>query len=205
MSVCPVFRAAVVATAILAGFSGLSLVQAAGEARTASAIFASGCFWSTERDFEMLPGVISVESGYTAGKTANPTYAEVSSGATGYAEAARVVYDPARVSYAQLLDHFWRNVDPTVKNRQFCDIGSQYRSAIYWQSEVERKAAEESRDALLRSGRFKEIHTEIAAATTFYPAEGEHQDFYKKHAAQYESYRLGCRRDARLRELWGKK
>ncbi|MBK9446969.1 MAG: peptide-methionine (S)-S-oxide reductase MsrA [Betaproteobacteria bacterium] len=173
--------------------------------RTATAIVASGCFWCTESDFEKLPGVISAESGYIDGKTANPTYQDVSSGATGYTEAVRVTYDPARVSYAQLLDHFWKNVDPTVKNRQFCDIGSQYRSGIYWQTEAERKVAEESRDALLKSGRFKEIHTEIKAASTFYPAEEYHQDYYKKNPLRYSYYRNGCGRDARLQQLWGGK
>ena len=178
---------------------------AAKPPQTATAILASGCFWCTESDFEKLPGVIGAESGYIDGKTANPTYQEVSSGATGYTEAVRVTYDPARVSYAQLLDHFWKNVDPTVKNRQFCDIGSQYRSGIYWQTEAERKAAEESRDALLKSGRFKEIHTEIKAASTFYPAEEYQQDYYKKNPLRYSYYRNGCGRDARLQQLWGGK
>jgi peptide-methionine (S)-S-oxide reductase len=178
---------------------------AAKPPQTATAILASGCFWCTESDFEKLPGVIGAESGYIDGKTANPTYQDVSSGATGYTEAVRVTYDPARVSYAQLLDHFWKNVDPTVKNRQFCDIGSQYRSGIYWQTEAERKAAEESRDALVKSGRFKEIHTEIKAASTFYPAEEYHQDYYKKNPIRYSYYRNGCGRDARLQQLWGGK
>ena len=173
--------------------------------RTATAIVASGCFWCTESDFEKLPGVISAESGYIDGKIANPTYQQVSAGSTGHTEAVRVVYDPARVSYAQLLDHFWKNVDPTVRNRQFCDIGSQYRSGIYWQTEVERKAAEESRDVLLKSGRFKEIHTEIKAASIFYPAEEYHQDYYKKNPVRYSYYRNGCGRDARLQQLWGAK
>ena len=180
-------------------------VQAAEPPRTATAIFASGCFWCTESDFEKLPGVIGAESGYIDGKTVNPTYEQVSAGSTGHTEAVRVVYDPARVSYPQLLDHFWRNVDPTVKNRQFCDVGSQYRSGIYWLTESERKAAEESRDALLKSGRFKEIHTEIKAATTFYPAEAYHQDYYKKNPIRYSYYRNGCGRDARLQQLWGTK
>lgn len=173
--------------------------------RTATAIFASGCFWCTESDFEKLPGVIGAESGYIDGKTVNPTYEQVSAGSTGHTEAVRVVYDPARVSYPQLLDHFWRNVDPTAKNRQFCDVGSQYRSGIYWLTESERKAAEESRDALLKSGRFKEIHTEIKAATIFYPAEAYHQDYYKKNPIRYSYYRNGCGRDARLQQLWGTK
>jgi len=179
--------------------------SAAEPPRAATAIFASGCFWCTESDFEKLPGVISAESGYTDGNTANPTSREVSSGATGHTEAVRVVYDPVRVSYPQLLDHFWRNVDPTVRNRQFCDIGSQYRSAIFWQTETERQAAEHSREALLKGGRFKEIHTEIKAASTFYPAEEYHQDYYKKNPLRYSYYRSGCGRDARLQQLWGKR
>lgn len=171
---------------------------------TANAIFAAGCFWCIEADFEKLPGVLAAESGYTGGHLANPTYEQVSAGGSGHTEAVRVTYDPARVSYAQLLEHFWKNVDPTVKNRQFCDSGSQYRSGIYWRSEGERRAAVESRDALLKSGRFREIHTEIVAAGTFYPAEAYHQDYYKKNPVRYSYYRTGCRRDERLRELWGK-
>ena len=190
---------------LLLSAASLTSIWAAEPTRTATAIFASGCFWCTESDFEKLPGVISAESGYIDGKTANPTYQEVSSGATGHTEAVRVVYDPARVTYPQLLDHFWKNVDPTVKNRQFCDVGNQYRSGIYWQTEAERKAAEESRDALLKSGWFKEIHTEIKAASTFYPAEGYHQDYYKKNPVRYGYYRHGCGRDARLQQLWGAK
>ena len=174
-------------------------------AGVATAIFAGGCFWCTESDFEKLPGVISAESGYTAGTKPNPTYDEVSAGTTGHTEAVRVTYDPAKVSYAQLVDHFWRTIDPTVKNRQFCDVGSQYRSGIYWQTEDERKIAEASRDALLASAKFKEIHTEIAAASTFYPAEEYHQDYYKKNPIRYGYYRNGCGRDSRLEQLWGKK
>jgi peptide-methionine (S)-S-oxide reductase len=181
--------------------AGVSLAETSP--RTASAIFASGCFWCTEADFEKLPGVVGAESGYIDGKTVNPSYEQVSAGTTGHTEAVRIVYDPAKVSYVQLLDHFWKNVDPTVKNRQFCDIGSQYRSGIYWQTESERKAAEESRDALLKSGRFKEIHTEIKAATIFYPAEAYHQDYYRKNPIRYGYYRNGCGRDARLQQLWG--
>lgn len=169
----------------------------------ATAIFAGGCFWCTESDFEKLPGVIAAESGYTGGRTAHPSYQEVSTGATGHTEAVRVIYDPTVVSYQKLLDHFWRTIDPTVKDRQFCDIGNQYRSGIYWQNENERKAAEASRDVLLKSGRFREIHTEILAASEFYPAEEYHQDYYKKNPVRYEYYRTGCRRDARLREVWG--
>lgn len=171
----------------------------------ATAIFASGCFWCTEADFEKLPGVFEAESGYIGGKTANPSYQEVTTGATGHAEAARVYYDPARISYEQLLEHYWRNVDPTVKDRQFCDIGNQYRSGIHYLNEEQRRAAEASRDALAKSGRFERVHTEIVAADTFYPAEEYHQDYYKKNPIRYNYYRSGCGRDARLEQLWGKK
>jgi len=177
----------------------------AGADGTATAIFAGGCFWCLEADFEKLPGVIEAESGYTAGQVANPTYKQVGAGGTGHTEAVRVTYEPARVSYQQLVDYFWRHIDPTVKDRQFCDSGTQYRSGIYWRTESERKIAEASRDALLRGGKFAQIHTEIAAATAFYPAEEYHQDYYKKNPVRYSVYRSGCGRDARVRELWGDK
>ena len=172
---------------------------------TATAIFAGGCFWCTESDFEKVNGVIGAESGYTAGKKADPTYEQVSAGSTGHTEAVRVTYDPSRVSYAQLVDYFWRTIDPTVKDKQFCDSGTQYRSGIYWQNEAERTVAENSRNALVSSGKFKEIHTEIAAATVFYPAEDYHQDYYKKNPIRYAYYRSGCGRDNRLEQIWGKK
>ena len=170
---------------------------------TRTAIFAGGCFWCSEADFEKLPGVIAAESGYTAGRTVKPTYEQVSAGGTGHTEAIRVSYDPRKVSYPQLLDHFWRSIDPTVKNRQFCDIGTQYRSGIYWQNEGERQAAEASRDALRASGKVARIETEIIAASTFYPAEEYHQDYYKKNSVRYAYYRLSCGRDARLKQIWG--
>ncbi|GAB4167881.1 MAG: peptide-methionine (S)-S-oxide reductase MsrA [Rhodocyclaceae bacterium] len=172
------------------------------EAAEASAIFAGGCFWCVEADFEKLPGVIAAESGYTGGTLANPTYEQVSAGGTGHTEAVRVRYDSSKVSYARLVEYFWRHIDPTVKDRQFCDVGTQYRSAIYWQNETERRIAEASRDALLKSGRFSRIHTEIAAASAFYPAEEYHQDYYRKNPLRYAYYRRGCGRDARLREVW---
>ncbi|EXI76628.1 MAG TPA: peptide-methionine (S)-S-oxide reductase MsrA [Candidatus Accumulibacter phosphatis] len=168
-----------------------------------TAIFAGGCFWCIEADFEKLPGVIAVESGYTAGRTPKPTYEQVSSGNTGHTEAVRVSYDARQLSYGQLLDYFWRHIDPTVRNRQFCDVGSQYRSGIYWQNEVERKAAEGSRDALLASGKLPRIETEIAAASVFYLAEEYHQDYYRKNSVRYSYYRLSCGRDARVRQIWG--
>jgi peptide-methionine (S)-S-oxide reductase len=169
----------------------------------ASAVFAGGCFWCIEKDFEKLPGVIEVTSGYTAGKTPKPSYEAVSAGQTGHTEAVRVVYDPRKVSYQQLVDYFWRHIDPTVKDRQFCDVGSQYRTGIYWQTEAERKVAEGSREALVKSGRFPVIHTEIQAASTFWPAEEYHQDYYKKNPVRYNYYRTSCGRDARVQQLWG--
>ena len=177
---------------------------AAGKAtEVRTAIFAGGCFWCIEADFEKLPGVIAAESGYTAGSTVNPSYEQVNSGSTGHTEAIRVSYDPQKVSYPQLVDYFWRHIDPTVRNRQFCDIGTQYRSGIYWQNESERKAAESSRDALLASGKLPRVETEIAAATAFYPAEEYHQDYYKKNPIRYAYYRQGCGRDARVKQIWG--
>ena len=195
-----------VAASFLTGTSATAAdTPAVKPGNTATAIFASGCFWCTESDFEKLPGVIGAESGYTAGKTPNPSYEQVSAGGTGHTEAVRVTYDPAKVSYTQLVVHFWHNVDPTAKNRQFCDSGSQYGSGIYWQNAAEREIAESSRDALLASGKFKEIHTEIIAATTFYPAEDYHQDYYKKNPIGYNYYRAGSGRDARLEQLGEKK
>ena len=169
----------------------------------AAAICAGGCFWCVEYDFEQLPGVYEAESGYTGGHTANPTYYQVGSGRTGHAEAVRVYYDPAKVSYAQLVEYFWHHIDPTVRNRQFCDAGSEYRSAIFWQNEAEKKVAEDSREALLASGRFADIYTEIAPASRFYVAEEYHQDYYKKNPLRYAYYRHGCGRDARVAEVWG--
>jgi peptide-methionine (S)-S-oxide reductase len=171
-------------------------------AATATAVFAGGCFWCTESDFEKLPGVTKAESGYTAGKTPNPTYQAVSAGHTGHTEAVRVTYDTDKVSYAQLVEYFWKTIDPTEKDRQFCDIGSQYRSGIYWGSAAERQVAEASRDALLKTGRFKTIYTELAPASTFYLAEDYHQDYYKKNSVRYHYYRLSCGRDAQLKRVW---
>jgi len=178
---------------------------AASPVAAASAIFAGGCFWCLEADFDKLPGVTATESGYTGGTTVNPTYEQVSAGGTGHAEAVRVSYDPAKVSYQQLVDYFWRHIDPTVKDRQFCDIGTQYRSAIYWQNESERKIAEASRDALLNSGKLRQVLTQIAPASAFYPAEEYHQDYYIKNPIRYAYYRRGCGRDARVQEVWGGK
>ncbi|MHB8666971.1 MAG: peptide-methionine (S)-S-oxide reductase MsrA [Burkholderiales bacterium] len=174
-----------------------------GAPAAATANFAGGCFWCMEADFEKLPGVISVQSGYTGGKTPNPSYEQVSAGVTGHAEAVRVTYDPAKLSYQRLVDFFWHHIDPTVKDRQFCDVGTQYRSAIYWQNETERSIAEASRDALLKSGKLPRVYTEIVAASTFYPAEEYHQGYHKKNPIRYAYYRLACGRDARVHEIWG--
>jgi peptide-methionine (S)-S-oxide reductase len=172
---------------------------------TATAIFAGGCFWCVESDFDKVPGVVSTVSGYTGGQTTNPTYEQVSAGGTGHAEAVKVVYDPAKVTYDQLLGVFWRNVDPVTANAQFCDHGNQYRSAIFVGSKEEKSLAEVSRAALQASGRFKKpIVTEIVAASTFYPAEEYHQDYSVKNPLKYKFYRTSCGRDARLRELWGR-
>ncbi len=177
----------------------------ASAGKTATAVFAGGCFWCVEVDFEKLPGVIAAESGYTGGKTANPTYEQVSAGGTGHTEAVRVTYNPGVVSYTVLLDYFWHHIDPTVKDRQFCDIGNQYRSAIYYQYEAQKNQIEASKAALLKSGVLKEIYTEIAPESTFYPAEGYHQDYAKKNPLRYKYYRLSCGRDARVAEVWGRK
>lgn len=170
----------------------------------AVATFAGGCFWCMEVPFEKLAGVDSVTSGFTGGQTKNPTYEEVSAGGTGHAESVQIVYDPAKLSYEKLLDVFWHNIDPLTANAQFCDHGTQYRSAIFFHDEAQRAAAEASKAAIEASGRFKQkIVTQIVAASTFYPAEEYHQDFYKKNPIRYTTYRAGCGRDRRLEELWG--
>jgi peptide-methionine (S)-S-oxide reductase len=175
------------------------------EAGRKIAIFAGGCFWCMEHPFDELDGVISVTSGYTGGTKSKPTYEEVSSGSTGHAEAVEVVYDPGKVSYQKLVDVFWHNVDPLTANAQFCDHGTQYRSAIFYLDDEQKRIAESSKDALAKSGRFdKPIVTQIVAATAFWPAEGYHQHYYKTHSVQYKFYRYNCGRDQRLEQLWGK-
>jgi len=187
---------------------GAMLVVALGSSpvygEEAVATFAGGCFWCMEPPFDRLDGVISTTSGYTGGKSADPTYQEVSAGGTGHAESVRIVYDPEKVGYEKLLDVFWHNIDPTTVDRQFCDAGSQYRSAIFVHDSDQKRLAEASRDALARSGVLdRPIVTEIVEAGPFYPAEEYHQDYYRKNPIRYAFYRRGCGRDARLRELWG--
>ena len=176
----------------------------AATAATAKATFAGGCFWCMEPPFDKLDGVISTTSGYTGGTKVNPTYQEVSAGITGHAEAVQVVYDPKKVTYEKLLDVFWHNVDPTQKDGQFCDHGTQYRTAIFAEDADQKRLAEASKAALAKSKPFKgDLVTEIVAASTFYPAEEYHQDYYLKNPIRYKYYRSGCGRDARLKELWG--
>ncbi len=169
------------------------------------ATFAGGCFWCTEADFDKLPGVISTTSGYIAGTVTNPTYKQVSSGTTGHIEAVQVRFDPAKTNFARLLAAYWPTIDPLTFNRQFCDGGPQYRSAIFYHNSDQKKKTEASKAELVASRRFSQpIVTEILPATTFYPAEEYHQNYYVKNPIRYAFYRSGCGRDGRLEEVWGK-
>jgi peptide-methionine (S)-S-oxide reductase len=169
------------------------------------AVFAGGCFWCVEAAFEGLPGVKSVVSGFAGGKEASPTYHQVSAGRTGHAESVDITFDPAKISYERLLQVFWHNIDPTQDNGQFCDHGSQYRSAIFYAGVAQRAAALASKRKLVASRRLqKPIVTQVVPLTKFWPAEEYHQDYYRKHPAEYQAYRLSCGRDARLKAIWGK-
>lgn len=182
-----------------------STSRAAADSTVGKAYFAGGCFWCMEEAFEKVEGVLSVTSGYMGGTVANPSYEDVSAGRTGHAESVEVVYDPAKVSYQKLLDAFWRNVDPITPNAQFCDHGSQYRSAIFFQTDEEKRASDTSKQAIEQSKRFTEpIVTQIVMASQFYSAEEYHQDFYKKNPVRYKFYKYSCRRAQRLEELWGR-
>ena len=202
------------ALAVLASGMGAALSQnrpvpaavAAPPGASAKATFAGGCFWCVEADFDKVPGVLSsTTSGYIGGTVANPSYEQVSSKSTGHAEAVEVVYDPAKVSYEKLLDVFWRSIDPTTKDGQFCDLGSPYRSAIFTHGPEQAAAALASKQGLDKSKPFAApIVTSIEAAGPFYAAENYHQDYYKKNPLRYKYYRNACGRDARLQELWGK-
>jgi len=172
----------------------------------ALATFAGGCFWCEEAVFDGVPGVIHAVSGYTGGHLQNPTYEQVSAGGTGHAESVQVTYDPSKISYEKLLDLFWRNVDPLTSNAQFCDIGSQYRSAIFYHDAEQKRLAEASKAAIEASHRFKQpIVTQIVPATAFYRAEEYHQNYHEKNPVRYHFYKFNCGRDQRLRELWGEK
>lgn len=188
-------------SAVTAVDGGVSREKGGDESATAT--FAGGCFWCMEHPFDELDGVISTTAGYTGGHKKDPTYKEVSAGGTGHAEAVEVVYDPKKISYEKLLEVFWRNIDPLDNTGQFCDKGNQYRSAIFYHSEDQKCLAEQSKKTLEDSKRFKQpIATEITRASTFYPAEDYHQDYYRKNPLRYKWYRFGCGRDRRLRELW---
>ena len=187
---------------LFAALALLLLFPPAVRAAEAVATFAGGCFWCMEPPFEALPGVVSVTSGYTGGSKKDPTYEEVSEGGTGHAETVEIAYDPAKVSFEKLLDVFWHNIDPTVAGRQFCDVGSQYRSAIFVHDAAQRQAAEASL-AEVQKKLGVPVKTEIVEAGPFYRAEDYHQDYYKKNPIRYRYYRHGCGRDARLEEIWG--
>jgi len=193
--------AAAAALALAAVVAG---AQSAAPAASAKATFAGGCFWCVEADFDKVPGVLSTTSGYIGGKTANPTYEQVASKITGHAEAVEIVYDPSKVSYEKLVEHFWRTIDPTTKDAQFCDHGSPYRSAIFANDAAQLKIAQASLETLKKNKPFKDpVVTEILSAGPFYRAEDYHQDYYKKNPVRYQYYRSACGRDARLKQLWG--
>jgi peptide-methionine (S)-S-oxide reductase len=184
-------------------FGVVTIILVSAPRRTETATFAGGCFWCMEPPFDKLKGVRSTTSGYIGGQKKKPTYEEVSRGLTGHTEAVRVTYDPEKATYSKLLEVFWQNIDPTTPNRQFCDAGSQYRAAIFYHDETQRRLAEESKQALEESRRFPKVVVEIAPAGEFYPAEDYHQDYYIKNPQEYHEYRYRCGRDQRLRELWG--
>jgi len=175
------------------------------EPRVETAILAGGCFWCIEADYEKLDGVLDVVSGYTGGQTKNPTYKEVSGGDSGHIESVEVTFDANTISYAEILDFFWRHVDPTRDDGQFCDRGPQYRPAIFYNGEVQHREAQASEQRTAANKPFSEpLKVELIAATEFYPAEEYHQDYYKKNPVRYSLYRFNCRRDARVEALWGK-
>ena len=189
--------------AVVLAFGGMASAAESGSGpQTAKATFAGGCFWSVELLFDKVEGVLSTLSGYTGGTTKNPTYEEVVTGRTGHAESVQVTYDPKKVSYEKLLEAFWHSIDPLTPDGQFCDMGNQYRTAIFYYDEGQKRLAEKSKAAL--KGRFKQpIVTQILSASEFYPAEDYHQDFHVKNPTRYQLYRIACGRDRRLAELWG--
>ena len=186
---------------------GLLIALLAGQAsaKTEEAIFAGGCFWCMEEAFEKIKGVKAVESGYSGGTTANPDYESISRGNTGHAEVVRVQYNAQEVSYSDLLKHFWLNIDPEANNQQFCDAGSQYRSAIFALNEAQLKAAQDSKAELEKSGKVRKVYTQVERAKPFYLAEEYHQDYYKKNPLRYSYYKTSCGREKRLKALWGTK
>lgn len=204
MSIQRLAQSVIFTLALVLGLGAAAQNQDSATSGTEIAIFAGGCFWCVESDFDKVDGVESTTSGYIGGHLDNPTYKQVSAGGTGHAEAVQIVYDPTRVSYAQLLEIFWRSIDPTTADRQFCDKGDQYRTAIFARDNAQLDLAEASREQLEASKPFAEpIVTEITMASTFYPAEDYHQDYHSKNPLRYNFYRTTCGRDRRLKDLWG--
>lgn len=203
MNIRKVLNALCLAGAVVLALGEMaSAAQSGSGSQTAKAIFAGGCFWSVERFFDKVEGVVATVSGFTSGTKKNPTYNEVVAGGTGHVESVQVTYDPKKVSYEKLLDAFWHNIDPLTPNGQFCDFGEQYRTAIFYNDEGQKRQAEKSKTAL--QGRFKQpIATQIVSASEFYPAEDYHQDFHIKNPTRYERYRIGCGRDQQLAKIWG--
>lgn len=192
----------VLAILILTSLFALSLIaEETNNLKTAT--FGGGCFWCMEPPYDKIEGVIATRSGYAGGSVESPSYEQVSAGSTGHAEVVQVVYDPTKVTYQELLDIFWVNIDPTVKDQQFCDRGSQYRSAIFYEDDEQKKLAEASKQKLVDSGRFSNVYTEIVPLDVFWPAEDYHQNYYQKNPLRYKFYRFTCGRDQRLKELWG--
>lgn len=181
-------------------FLSLALLSQPLIAKTAEAVFAGGCFWCVESDFDKVPGVVQTISGYDGGTEPNPTYELVSSGTTPYVESVRVIYDPALVSYQQLLTYYWHHIDPTAKDAQFCDHGRQYRSVIFYLDEEQKKAALASK--IIVEKQFPIIYTDIIPSTHFYAAEAYHQNYSQKNPLRYKYYRYRCGRDQRIKELW---
>lgn len=177
--------------------------EAICNAKSEKAIFGMGCFWCAQSDFDKLPGVLNTLVGYDGGEIPDPTYEQVCTGTTAYVEVIQVTFDPEKITYVQILDYFWRHMDPTVQNGQFCDIGSQYQSAIFYLNDIQKKYALASLEKI--KAQFLKVHTEVRPSTHFYPAEAYHQEFYKKNVEHYENYRVGSGRDARLKELWKNK
>jgi peptide-methionine (S)-S-oxide reductase len=196
-------KALFVTSVVVLALGGMAYgAETTGSVQSAKATFAGGCFWSVERLFDKVEGVVSTTSGYTGGTKKNPTYEEVVTGRTGHAESVQVTYDPKKITYEKLLEVYWRNIDPVTPNAQFCDTGSQYRTALFYHDETQKRLAEQTKKVL--QGRFKQpIATEIVAASQFYPAEEYHQDFHLKNPMRYQLYLAGCGRERRLQEVWG--
>ena len=187
----------------LTSVQGVIAAEVVKEPVLSEAIFAGGCFWCMEGPFDKLDGVVSTTSGYVGGHKNNPTYHQVSSGETGHTEAVKIVYDPEKVGYKKLLSVFWRNIDPTRKDAQFCDVGPQYRSGVFYLDDAQKMFAEQSKLALKNNKPFKgDVVTEVTQASMFWPAEAYHQDYYQRNPVRYKYYRWGCGRDARLEALW---